>query len=79
MYMYESLCCSPETFPTLLSGYAVAAAKALQSCPTLCDSIDGSPSGSPVLGILKARTLEWVATAFSYLAITQFKNLLVLK
>ena len=40
---------------------AVAAAKALQSCPTLCDPIDGSPPGSPVPGILQARTLEWVA------------------
>ena len=42
-----------------------AAAKALQSCPTLCDSIDGSPPGSPVPGILQARTLEWVAISFS--------------
>ena len=42
-----------------------AAAKSLQSCPTLCDSIDGSPSGSPVPGILQARTLEWVAVSFS--------------
>ena len=42
-----------------------AAAKSLQSCPTLCDPIDGSPPGSPVPGILQARTLEWVATAFS--------------
>ena len=41
-----------------------AAAKSLQSCPTLCDSIDGSPPGSPVPGILQARTLEWVAIAF---------------
>ena len=44
---------------------AAAAAKLLQSCPTLCDPIDGSPSGSPVPGILKARTLEWVAISFS--------------
>ena len=42
-----------------------AAAKSLQSCPTLCDPIDGSPSGSPVPGILQARTLEWVAISFS--------------
>ena len=42
-----------------------AAAKSLQSCPTLCDPIDGSPPGSPVPGILLARTLEWVAIAFS--------------
>ena len=44
---------------------AAAAAKLLQSCPTLCDPIDGSPPGSPVPGILQARTLEWVAIAFS--------------
>ena len=42
-----------------------AAAKSLQSCPTLCDSIDGSPPGSSVLGILQARILEWVAIPFS--------------
>ena len=41
-----------------------AAAKSRQSCPTLCDPIDGSPPGSPVPGILQARTLEWVATSF---------------
>ena len=40
-------------------------AKSLQLCPTLCDPIDGSPSGSPVPGILQARTLEWVAISFS--------------
>ena len=45
--------------------YAASAAKSLQSCPTLCDPIDGSPSGSPVPGILQARTLEWVAISFS--------------
>ena len=45
---------------------AAAAAKSLQSCPTLCDPIDGSPPGSPVPGILEARTLEWVAISFSY-------------
>ena len=43
----------------------VAAAKSLQSCPTLCDPIDGSPPGSPIPGILQARTLEWVAVSFS--------------
>ena len=42
-----------------------AAAKSLQSCPTLFDPIDGSPPGSPVAGILQARTLEWAAIAFS--------------
>ena len=44
---------------------AAAAAKLLQSCPTLCDPIDGSPPGSPIPGILQARTLEWVAISFS--------------
>ena len=44
---------------------AAAAAKSLQSCPTLCDPIDGSSPGSPVPGILQARTLEWVAISFS--------------
>ena len=44
---------------------AAAAAKSLQSCPPLCDPIDGSPQGSPVPGILQARTLEWVAISFS--------------
>ena len=45
----------------VLRGYA----KSLQSCPTLCDPIDGSPPGSPVPEILQARTLEWVAISFS--------------
>ena len=44
---------------------SAAAAKSLQSCPILCDPIDGSPPGSPVPGILQARTLEWVAISFS--------------
>ena len=44
---------------------AASATKSLQSCPTLCDPIDGSPPGSPVPGILQARTLEWVAISFS--------------
>jgi len=44
---------------------AAAAAKSLQLCPTLCDPKDGSPLGSPVPGILQARTLEWVAISFS--------------
>ena len=46
-------------------GGKAAAAKSLQSHPTLCDPIDGSPPGSPVPGILQARTLEWVAISFS--------------
>ena len=45
--------------------WAAAAAKSLQSCPTLCDPIDGSPPGSLIPGILQARTLEWVAISFS--------------
>ena len=44
---------------------AAAAAKSLQSCPTLCHPIDGSPPGSPIPGILQPRTLEWVAISFS--------------
>ena len=48
-----------------LQSLAAAAAKLLQSCPTLCDPMEGSPSGSPILGILQARTLEWVAISFS--------------
>ena len=44
---------------------AAAAAKSLQSCPTLCEPRDGSPPGSPVPGVLQARTLEWVAISFS--------------
>ena len=50
-------------FPCWIS--AAAAANLLQSCPTLCDPIDGSPPGSPVPGTLQARTLEWVAISFS--------------
>ena len=53
---------NPECFPTAA---AAAAAKSPQSCQTLCDPIDGSPPGSPVPGILQARTLEWVAISFS--------------
>ena len=49
-----------QSFPA-----AAAAAKPLQSCPTLCDTIDGSPPGSPIPGILQARTLEWLAISFS--------------
>ena len=48
-----------------LDGGTAAAAKSPQLCPTLCDPIDGSPPGSPVPGILQARTLEWVAISFS--------------
>ena len=51
----------PVLFPTV----AADAAKSLQSCPTLCNSIEGSPPGTPVPGTLQARTLEWVAISFS--------------
>ena len=50
---------------TLFLRSAAAAAKSLQSCPTLCDPIDSSPPGSPIPGILQSRTLEWVAISFS--------------
>ena len=70
---------NPLTSPALAGGFfifsatweaqewlvAAAAAKSLQSCPTLCDPIDGGPPGSSVPGILQARTLEWVAISFS--------------
>ena len=55
---------SSSSLDTVLCAYFLAA-KLLQSCPTLCDPIDGSPPGSPVPGILQARTLEWVAISFS--------------
>ena len=54
-----------STGTTLNEFAATAAAKSLQSCPTLCDPIDGSPLGSPVPGILQATTLEWVTISFS--------------
>ena len=58
-----------RTFQTILSALkvtaAAGAAKSLQLCPTLCDPIDSSPSGSTVPGIFQARTLEWVAISFS--------------
>ena len=47
------------------SNMTMCYAKSLQSCPTLCDPIDGSPPGSPIPGILQARTLEWAAFSFS--------------
>ena len=51
--------------PNNIQTQPTAAAKSLQSCPTLCDPIDGSPPGSAIPGILQARTLEWVAISFS--------------
>ena len=66
-YMAESVVCLPETITTLLISYAAAAAaaKSLQSCPTLCDPMDCSLPGSSVHGIFQARVLEWGAIAFS--------------
>ena len=55
----------PLGIAKVFTATATAAAKSLQSCPTLSDPIDGSPPGSPVPGILQARTLEWVAISFS--------------
>ena len=52
---------------------AAAAAKSLQSCPTLCDPTDGSPPGSPVPGSLQARTLEWAVISFSAHTVRQDK------
>ena len=57
--------CQPRSCLLNDSAAAAATAKSLQSCPTLCDPIGGSPPGSPVPGILQARTLEWVAISFS--------------
>ena len=54
-----------QTPPAAAAAAAAAAAESLQSCLTLCDPIDGSPPGSPVPGIIQARTLEWVAISFS--------------
>ena len=54
----------PSWMLNIITTAAAAAAKLLQSCPTLCDPIDGSPPGSPVPGILQTRTLEWVAISF---------------
>ena len=81
MCITESLCCTAEINTTFYvnkikktnektrkiphTNSAAAAAKSLQSCPTLCDPIDGSPPGFPVPGILQARILEWVAISFS--------------
>ena len=67
--VHLAFCVAPSTVCSLHqlpdAAAAAAAAKSLQSCPTLCDPIDSSPLGSPVPGILQARTLEWVAISFS--------------
>ena len=64
-YNYLTLGIFSDTGERLTTAFAAAAAKSLQSCPTLCDPIDSSPAGSPIPGILQARTLEWVAISFS--------------
>ena len=67
-FTYKIMYFLPEVY-SLISVWAsvwrLCYAKSLQLCPTLCDPIDGSPRGSPIPGILQARTLEWVATSFS--------------
>ena len=65
---------STELIPFINTSAATATAKLIQSCPTLCEPIDGSPSGSPIPGIIQLRTLEWVAISFSRIL---FKYLLV--
>ena len=68
---YSSALCAQQCSGAMRAGVTdhksrlCSAAKSLQSCPTLCDPIDGSPPGSPVRGILQARTWEWVAMSFS--------------
>ena len=62
---YKIISNTTSKFISTAAAAAAAAAKSLQSCPTLCDPRDGSPRGSPVPGILQARTLEWVAISFS--------------
>ena len=62
---YKLLSSDKLIFLLIFHAAAAAAAKSLQSCPTLCNPIDGSPPGSPVPGILQARILEWVAISFS--------------
>ena len=58
-------CCLLSLLPFTTPPHFAAAAKSHQSCPTLCNPIDGSPPGSPIPGIFQARTLEWVAISFS--------------
>ena len=60
----KSISIAPH-LPKVMLAATAAAAQSLQSCPTLCDPIDGSPPGSPVPGILQARTVEWVVISFS--------------
>ena len=65
VYKVASSMLLPHVAKLLLLYYLVAAAKSLQSCPTLCDSIDGSPPGSPIPEMIHAGILEWVAISFS--------------
>ena len=65
MFSRELALGKPFIYSNIYRVTDLAAAKLPQSCPTLCDPIDGSPPGSPVPGILQARTLEWVAISFS--------------
>ena len=64
-YVLRNLYAGQKAAVRIRHGTAAAAAKSLQSCPTLCDPIDGSPAGFAAPGILQARTLEWVAISFS--------------
>ena len=65
-YNHDAIITSKKfNIDSLIPAAAAAAAKSLQSCPTLCDPVDGSPPGSPVPGILQARTLEWGAIMYS--------------
>ena len=65
LHFCDILSLKPITVYPLNTAAAAAAAKSRQSCLTLCDPIDGSPPGSPIPGILQARTQEWVAISFS--------------
>ena len=64
-FCFSETVSSEQQKQPLASRTAAAAAKSLQLCPTLCDPMDSSPPGTPVPGILQARTLEWVAISFS--------------
>ena len=66
MFMAALFTIAKRLAQTPVSTDAAAAAKSLQSCPTLCDPIDSSQPGYPVSGILQARTVEWVAISFSH-------------
>ena len=67
-------CCQVKQLFLFVSAAAAAAAKSLQSCPTLCTRTDGSPLGSPIPGILQARILEWVAFLLQGIFLTQGSN-----